>query len=73
MKKNTKYPNMAKAIKESGLTIAEVMNKAGYNNPRAYYSWQRGVGMPVTAVINIAKVLNVSVDYLLDFNQEQAS
>lgn len=56
--------------KEAGLTQVDVAEKLGISQP-AYASWERGVKKPTQDnLVKIAKVLNVSVDYLVGNSQE---
>lgn len=73
MKHDIKYPNIALEIKKSGMTVAKVMSEIGYKTPRAYYAWQKGVGMPVVALIKLSELFNVSADYLISETQKQAN
>lgn len=56
--------------KEAGFTQVDVAEKLGISQP-AYASWERGAKKPTQDnLVKIAKILNVSVDYLVGNSQE---
>lgn len=56
-----------KLASQQGITIEEVLNKSlGPNSVDTYYGWKRRGSFPrIDAAYSIAKVLGVSVDYLI--------
>ena len=58
--------------KQTGLTQVDVAEKLGISQP-AYASWERGVKKPTQEnLVKIAKILNVSVDYLVGNSEEKS-
>jgi putative transcriptional regulator len=58
--------------KEARLTQVNVAEKLGISQP-AYASWERGVKKPTQEnLVKIARVLNVSVDYLVGNSEEKS-
>ena len=58
--------------KQAGLTQVDVAEKLGISQP-AYASWERGVKKPTQDnLVKIAKILNVSVDYLVGISKEKS-
>lgn len=58
--------------KQVGLTQVDVTEKLGISQP-AYASWERGVKKPTQEnLVKIAKILNVSVDYLVGNSEEKS-
>ena len=61
---------LKKLRKDTGLTQVDVASKLGISQ-QAYASWERGVKKPTQDnLVNIAQILNVSVDYLVGNLQE---
>lgn len=59
----TLFDRIKKVSKERGYSIAEVERKAGIS-PNYLYQWKKRSPSP-ESLSDVAKVLNVSVDYLL--------
>lgn len=63
---------LKKLRKDTGLTQVDVANKLGISQ-QAYASWERGIKKPTQEnLVKIAKVLNVSVDYLVGNSEEKS-
>ena len=61
---------LKKLRKDIGLTQVDVASKLGISQ-QAYASWERGAKKPTQDnLVNIAQILNVSVDYLVGNLQE---
>lgn len=61
---------LKKLRKDIGLTQVDVASKLGISQ-QAYASWERGAKKPTQDnLVNIAQILNVSVDYLVGNSQE---
>lgn len=51
------------------LTKEELANKIGISN-KTYYNWLNGISpIPSTALIEMANMFNVSIDYLLEMDK----
>ena len=58
--------NIAKLRRRAGLTVKDLQDIFGFNNPQAIYKWQRGTAMPtVDNLVVLAAVFGVSVDDIL--------
>ena len=55
----------------NSLTKEELARKIGVSN-KTYYNWMNGVSpIPSTALIQLANMFNVSIDYLLGRNKAE--
>lgn len=61
---NYKYQNLELARKFNNLTVEEMMKKINRNRD-TYYRWQESGQISSTDLINLHKLLNVSVDCIL--------
>ncbi len=58
--------NIARLRRRAGLTVKDLQDIFGFNNPQAIYKWQRGAAMPtVDNLVVLAAVFGVSVDDIL--------
>ena len=58
--------NIARLRRKAGLTVKDLQDIFGFNNPQAIYKWQRGTAMPtVDNLVVLAAVFGVSVDDIL--------
>ena len=66
----TKTGQNIKALrKQKGITVAEIQNAFGFNNPTAIYKWERGECLPsIDNLVILAYVLQVSMEDILRFN-----
>lgn len=67
----TLFDRIKKVSKERGYSIAEVERKAGVST-NYMYQWKKRNPNPET-LASVAKVLNVSVDYLLGKTDEKST
>ena len=58
--------NIARLRRRAGLTVKDLQDIFGFNNPQSIYKWQRGAAMPtVDNLVVLAAVFGVSVDDIL--------
>ncbi len=58
--------NIARLRRRAGLTVKDLQDIFGFNNPQAIYKWQRGAAMPtMDNLVVLAAVFGVSVDDIL--------
>lgn len=62
------YRNINAERARNGLSVAKLAEKLGIG-VRTYYSWQKNGKIPASKLIQMSKLFNCSVDYLL--GQEQ--
>ena len=61
--------NIKALIKEKGLTVKEIQNMLGFNNPQSIFKWLRGETMPtLDNLIILAYILGVSMDNIIITN-----
>ena len=61
--------NIKVLIKEKGLTVKEIQNMLGFNNPQSIFKWLRGETMPtLDNLIILAYILGVSMDNIIITN-----
>lgn len=61
--------NIKALRKQKGITVAELQNAFGFNNPTSIYKWERGENLPsIDNLVILAYVLQVSMEDILRFN-----
>ena len=62
--------NIVRLRKRAGLTVKNIQDILGLNNPQAIYAWQRGQAMPtIDNLVILAAVLNVKIDDIIVMTQ----
>lgn len=65
------FPNIEAERARKGLSKEELASKLNIAT-KTYYNWILGKNpIPSTALLTMAKLFNVSIDYLLDKNQKK--
>lgn len=58
--------NIAQLRKRAGLTVKDIQDVLGLNNPQAIYAWQRGQALPtIDNLVVLATILNVKIDDII--------
>lgn len=60
--------------KEAGITVAELTEFMGFNEPQAIYKWQRGESLPtVDNLFALSRKLGTTIEDILVENDEMSS
>lgn len=58
--------NIIRLRKEKGLTVKQIQEFFGFEQPQAIYKWQRGESLPsVDNLFALSKLLGTSIDAIL--------
>ena len=58
--------NIARLRKERGLSVKQIQDALGFNNPQAIFKWQRGESLPtLDNLVVLAEVLGTTLDEIL--------
>lgn len=58
--------NIIRLRKAAGLTVKQIQEFFGFEQPQAIYKWQRGESLPsVDNLFALSKLLNTSIDLIL--------
>ena len=58
--------NIARLRKERGLSVRNVQEALGFNNPQAIFKWQRGESLPtLDNLVVLAEVLGTTLDEIV--------
>ena len=58
--------NLVSIMKEKNITVKDLQDIFGFENPQAIYKWRRGECLPtIDNLIILASVLNVKIEQLL--------
>lgn len=72
MAKALKFPQIEIARLESGYTRSTVSEKLNIDR-RTYSNWLSGGNIPSSKLVELSKILNRSIDYLLGLVSDKAS
>lgn len=62
--------NIRALRKQKGITVTELQNALGFNNPTAIYKWERGECLPtIDNLLILADVLCESIEDILRVNR----
>lgn len=58
-------------MREKGLSVREIQEIMGFENPQAVYKWTSGKSLPsIDNLLNLSRVLGVHMDELLVTDEE---
>lgn len=64
--------NIANLRIEKNLSIKQIQDALGFNNPQAFYKWQRGENLPtLDNLVILADIYGVSLDEIIAVKKEE--
>ena len=64
--------NIANLRIEKNLSIKQIQDALGFNNPQAFYKWQRGENLPtLDNLVILADIYGASLDEIIAVKKEE--
>ena len=63
---NKTSKNLAKLLKQKNISVKDLQQKLGFNNPQCIYAWLKGKSLPHPIhLLEISKILDVEIEDIL--------